>query len=553
MSLTKASFSMITGAPANVLDYGADPTGTTDSTQAIQDAIDANNVIYIPAGEYRCDTSIICESSYSNRKLVTMTSDTKLIRKSASSAATGPVLEFIGNYGHFDGGFGEIESENDSPRGVVVLGQRDTNTLSIGNGLFWSFSNCDVRCKDYQAGPTPTAGQTIGVYIPSAYPFKGANYANYYGTVSNVRVFRASTSYWLTDGSNAHTFVNCAVEYFWHYAWRLNGAYGNTIYGGFVNACYQNGGTVVYLGNKEFPAAPNAATHQSNNNNIFGITIELYTSGNFGVYIPAGVGGSDSSHNFVQINWNSVGTAVTDLTGGTTNTIYDGSTTFRIGENLQMPDQTIAGYNLLRVGTASYTGNHAIARTVTSGSPVLVTENLNTAASLAAGFQVRWNTPTIGYNGAIISAFHVPTAATRFQVLDNGDCQNTNNVYTGISDAKLKDVVGLAGSQWLDVKFLANKLTKYTLKSDPDKRVQLGWIAQEIENQCPGLVFETPDVCSVESVDENGNSVVTQELTGETTKGIRYSIASLKAFKALGEALERIEKLESELAALKQS
>jgi len=39
MSLTKASYSMITGAPVNVLDYGADPTGTNDSTAAIQAAI----------------------------------------------------------------------------------------------------------------------------------------------------------------------------------------------------------------------------------------------------------------------------------------------------------------------------------------------------------------------------------------------------------------------------------------------------------------------------------------------------------------------------------
>ena len=40
MSLTKASYSMITGASQNVLDYGADPTGATDSTAAIAAAID---------------------------------------------------------------------------------------------------------------------------------------------------------------------------------------------------------------------------------------------------------------------------------------------------------------------------------------------------------------------------------------------------------------------------------------------------------------------------------------------------------------------------------
>jgi hypothetical protein len=63
MSLTKVSYSMITGSPVNVLDYGADPTGVADSADAIQAAIDyavtsSKQAVYIPAGRYRIDTTL---------------------------------------------------------------------------------------------------------------------------------------------------------------------------------------------------------------------------------------------------------------------------------------------------------------------------------------------------------------------------------------------------------------------------------------------------------------------------------------------------------------
>jgi len=52
MSLTKVSYSMVQGAPINVLDLGADPTGVTDSTAAIQAAIDTGKKVFIPAGTF---------------------------------------------------------------------------------------------------------------------------------------------------------------------------------------------------------------------------------------------------------------------------------------------------------------------------------------------------------------------------------------------------------------------------------------------------------------------------------------------------------------------
>jgi hypothetical protein len=61
MALTKVSYSMITGAPVNVIDKGADPTGVADSTQAIKDALAESNSIWFPAGTYLVSATIRSE------------------------------------------------------------------------------------------------------------------------------------------------------------------------------------------------------------------------------------------------------------------------------------------------------------------------------------------------------------------------------------------------------------------------------------------------------------------------------------------------------------
>jgi hypothetical protein len=53
MALTKVSYSMIESAPANVLNFGADPTGVADSTAAINAALDASDQVFMPAGTYK--------------------------------------------------------------------------------------------------------------------------------------------------------------------------------------------------------------------------------------------------------------------------------------------------------------------------------------------------------------------------------------------------------------------------------------------------------------------------------------------------------------------
>lgn len=68
MSLTKVSYSMIQGIAANVLDFGADPTGTVASDTAIANAIayavaNEQPTVFFPEGEYLVTTTIIIDKN----------------------------------------------------------------------------------------------------------------------------------------------------------------------------------------------------------------------------------------------------------------------------------------------------------------------------------------------------------------------------------------------------------------------------------------------------------------------------------------------------------
>lgn len=63
MALTKVSYSLITGAPVNVLDFGAIGDGVADDTVAIQTAIATGKSIFFPEGTYNVNSSILPQSN----------------------------------------------------------------------------------------------------------------------------------------------------------------------------------------------------------------------------------------------------------------------------------------------------------------------------------------------------------------------------------------------------------------------------------------------------------------------------------------------------------
>ncbi len=118
--------------------------------------------------------------------------------------------------------------------------------------------------------------------------------------------------------------------------------------------------------------------------------------------------------------------------------------------------------------------------------------------------------------------------SNRLNIRGDGNVYNANGTYGTISDARLKQDISDAPSQWSDIK--AIRFRKYRMKEDvetnPDAPSLLGVVAQELEQVCPGLV------------------------DGENTKTVKSSILLMKAAVALQEAMARIEQLEAKFAAL---
>ena len=123
-------------------------------------------------------------------------------------------------------------------------------------------------------------------------------------------------------------------------------------------------------------------------------------------------------------------------------------------------------------------------------------------------------------------------------IFSNGNIQNTNNSYGQISDVKLKENIVNANSQWDDIKDIQVRNFNFKEETGNPTHTQIGVVAQELETVSPGLVYEMPDT------DDEGNNL------GTVTKSVNYSVLYMKAVKALQEAMDRIETLETKVAAL---
>jgi hypothetical protein len=242
MSLTKTSFSMINGSVGNVVDYGADPTGSSDSTTAINAAITANSVVVIPPGTYRCDSTI---QIYDDYKTVLLQGTLK--RFSANSASTRPVVRIKGNYCSFQGvgPASTVWSENAAPLGVFLWGSENpgdvTGSDSV-NSRHVNVSKFRIRAKD-----GASSGLTLAL-LSSEFYSSGALYD---GIFSDLLLVGGEKQLYLNPVVNGNTFSNINFYETRGYSVYLDGLFGGLITDNqfsnfFIDAAVLN--TVSYYG-----------------------------------------------------------------------------------------------------------------------------------------------------------------------------------------------------------------------------------------------------------------------------------------------------------------
>jgi len=123
MSLTKVSYSMITGAPVNVLDYGASTSASAAAnTAAIQAAIDATpngGEIFIPPGTYNVTYGSLNFTRRNSIKLTSGASKYSAVLQANAVAASSstPLLDIGGCYSMV---FQGIEFLGNSTSGIGV-------------------------------------------------------------------------------------------------------------------------------------------------------------------------------------------------------------------------------------------------------------------------------------------------------------------------------------------------------------------------------------------------------------------------------------------------
>lgn len=192
MGLTKASYSMITGAPVNVKDFGATGDGTTDDTAAIQAAINyctslsnRKQTLYFPANNVKAQYNITAPLVISGRLNIVGDGEFSTTIYAINFTAGQFILDFTNTAADivYFGGVSKITLRSDNK---LAIGIRLNNTS------YWTLKNVQLY------------NLTTGIYIT------GTNcFSNFFEQVTAYSISSYSVQWDNFTGGGQYMFSGC--------------------------------------------------------------------------------------------------------------------------------------------------------------------------------------------------------------------------------------------------------------------------------------------------------------------------------------------------------
>lgn len=166
------------------------PTGTdttaTDCTAYIQAALDSSSCVVIPAGTYVVAGTIVVATS----KILKI--DGQLSRTGAS---TDPIIRVSGSNATITGG-GTVDTPNNSPHGIILVGTIDPTTTGQNN-ILWNKIE-----KIHVVGFNSVGSGSCGIRFNSEEGYGTSSQANYFNWVTDARITQVDYGVFLSAQCN---------------------------------------------------------------------------------------------------------------------------------------------------------------------------------------------------------------------------------------------------------------------------------------------------------------------------------------------------------------
>jgi len=285
MSLTKATYSMISGACYNVLDFGADNTAVNDSAAAINTAITtalaaSGGTIYFPAGTYKILSTIVIPQS--SNVAVYLVGDGMRETNLALAANVGIGIRWGSATRDASGTFDKV-SLYGGMRNICVTANAAAATNTLFQGIeLQNFEMTNVLLQKAN-GVGGTGLKLLGSLTSGGYAAAASPHF-WRGKFNNVRVDDCRIPAYL-ENADENDFVGCTFSVTQGLSTGTNSLKAITIAQGVENRFFGTlltgdvaGFSANYLG-VNMPAVTNGLNQM---NQFYGLVAEGF---NYGVYI----------------------------------------------------------------------------------------------------------------------------------------------------------------------------------------------------------------------------------------------------------------------------